>query len=178
MRFIDAFVSGLDLVEAGFARVEPKATGRPGYAPGVLLKFYIHCCLNRVLSSRPASSNEADIRRVHFAATDPSCQSSSIASAAPAHRGAPISAILENASGLPLQANLQRCSSRGGGPPIFAFPTFARSRTSLRPRRVGSSLRYMGERAPNCPSPICRIATKWHRFSRNLISCRRHKREN
>jgi hypothetical protein len=30
VRFIDAFVDGLDLGGAGFARVEPKATGRPG----------------------------------------------------------------------------------------------------------------------------------------------------
>ena len=27
---------------AGFARVEAKATGRPGYAPGDLLKLYIY----------------------------------------------------------------------------------------------------------------------------------------
>ncbi|HEY8651275.1 MAG TPA: CAP domain-containing protein [Chthoniobacterales bacterium] len=32
VRFIDAFVDGLDLAVAGFRRVEPKATGRPGYA--------------------------------------------------------------------------------------------------------------------------------------------------
>src|SRR5271157_2299827 len=29
VRFIDAFVDGLDLVAAGFARVTPAATGRP-----------------------------------------------------------------------------------------------------------------------------------------------------
>jgi transposase len=52
VRFIDAFVDGLDLGEAGFARVEPKATGRPGYAPGDLLKLYIYGCLNRVRSRR------------------------------------------------------------------------------------------------------------------------------
>ena len=50
--FIDAFVDGLDLVEAGFGRVQPKATGRPGYAPGDLLKLYIYGYLNRVRSSR------------------------------------------------------------------------------------------------------------------------------
>ncbi len=32
VRFIDAFVDGLDLAAAGFARVDPKSTGRPGYA--------------------------------------------------------------------------------------------------------------------------------------------------
>ena len=52
VRFIDAFVDGLDLVEAGFIRVEAKATGRPGYAPGDLLKLYIYGYLNRVRSSR------------------------------------------------------------------------------------------------------------------------------
>src|ERR1700710_1335928 len=52
VRFIDAFVDGLDLAQAGFARVEAKATGRPGYAPGDLLKLYIYGYLNRVRSSR------------------------------------------------------------------------------------------------------------------------------
>jgi transposase len=52
VRLIDAFVDGLDLVEAGFARVQAKATGRPGYAPGDLLKLYIYGYLNRVRSSR------------------------------------------------------------------------------------------------------------------------------
>src|SRR5580698_189481 len=52
VRFIGAFVDGLDLVEAGFGRVQPKATGRPGYAPGDLLKLYIYGYLNRVRSSR------------------------------------------------------------------------------------------------------------------------------
>jgi hypothetical protein len=40
VRFIDAFVDQLDLAAAGFIRVAPKATGRPGYAPGDLLKLY------------------------------------------------------------------------------------------------------------------------------------------
>jgi hypothetical protein len=40
VRFIDAFADELDLAAAGFARVAPKATGRPGYAPGDLLKLY------------------------------------------------------------------------------------------------------------------------------------------
>ena len=35
VRFIDAFVDGLDLQEAGFARVQPKPTGRPGYDPPI-----------------------------------------------------------------------------------------------------------------------------------------------
>ena len=52
VRFIDAFVDGLDLTTAGFLRVEAKAMGRPGYAPGDLLKLYIYGYLNRVRSSR------------------------------------------------------------------------------------------------------------------------------
>jgi transposase len=52
VRFIDAFVDGLDLKATGFARVEAKVTGRPGYAPGDLLKLYIYGYLNRVRSSR------------------------------------------------------------------------------------------------------------------------------
>jgi transposase len=52
VRFIDAFVASLDLQAAGFARVTSKATGRPGYAPGDLLKLYIYGYLNRVRSSR------------------------------------------------------------------------------------------------------------------------------
>ena len=52
VRFINAFVEGLDLAAAGFSRVAAKATGRPGYAPGDLLKLYVYGYLNRVRSSR------------------------------------------------------------------------------------------------------------------------------
>ena len=52
VRFIDAFVERLDLAAAGFVGVEPKATGRPGYAPADLLKLYIYGYLNRIRSSR------------------------------------------------------------------------------------------------------------------------------
>src|SRR5271169_4847254 len=52
VRFIDAFVDDLDLNEAGFARVEPKDTGRPPYDPADLLKLYIYGYVNRVRSSR------------------------------------------------------------------------------------------------------------------------------
>lgn len=52
VRFIDAFVDGLDLQAAGFGRVQAKTTGRPGYAPADLLKLYIYGYLNRVRSSR------------------------------------------------------------------------------------------------------------------------------
>jgi transposase len=52
VRFVGAFVDGLDLAAAGFARVEPKATGGPGYAPADSLKLYIYGYLNRVRSRR------------------------------------------------------------------------------------------------------------------------------
>lgn len=42
VRFIDAFVDELELGEAGFLRSRPKATGRPGYDPGDLLKLYLY----------------------------------------------------------------------------------------------------------------------------------------
>ena len=60
VRFIEAFVDELDLAEAGFIRVVPKATGRPGYDPADLLKLYIYGYLNRVRSSRRL---EAETRR-------------------------------------------------------------------------------------------------------------------
>ena len=52
VRAVDVFVDGLDLGDLGFARVAPRATGRPGYQPWVLLKLYIYGYLNRVQSSR------------------------------------------------------------------------------------------------------------------------------
>jgi transposase len=52
VRVIDVFVDELDLGGLGFDRVEPRATGRPGYHPCVLLKLYIYGYLNRVQSSR------------------------------------------------------------------------------------------------------------------------------
>jgi transposase len=52
VRFIEAFVSNLDLVELGFAHATPAATGRPAYDPADLLKLYIYGYLNRVRSSR------------------------------------------------------------------------------------------------------------------------------
>lgn len=52
VRFIEAFVDDLDLTVIGISRSIPKATGRPGYAPGDLLKLYLYGYLNRVRSSR------------------------------------------------------------------------------------------------------------------------------
>ncbi len=52
VRVIDVFVDELKLFELGFERVAPRATGRPGYHPAVMLKLYIYGYLNRVQSSR------------------------------------------------------------------------------------------------------------------------------
>ena len=49
---VDVFVHELDLGGLGFGRVQPRATGRPGYHPAVPLKLYIYGDLNRVQSSR------------------------------------------------------------------------------------------------------------------------------
>jgi transposase len=52
VRFIDAFVDGLDLKDLGFAGCDPADTGRPAYHPSVHLKLYVYGYLNRVHSSR------------------------------------------------------------------------------------------------------------------------------
>lgn len=52
VRVVDVFVDELDVAVLGFDRVEPRATGRPGYHPSVLLKLYVYGYLNRVQSSR------------------------------------------------------------------------------------------------------------------------------
>ena len=52
VRAIDVFVDALDLGALGFEGVEPAATGRPGYHPGLLLKLYVYGYLNQVASSR------------------------------------------------------------------------------------------------------------------------------
>lgn len=52
VRVVDAYVDELNLFELGFERVNPQATGRPGYHPSILLKLYIYGYLNRIQSSR------------------------------------------------------------------------------------------------------------------------------
>src|SRR5947209_7755180 len=59
VRLIDAFVDGLDLAAASFIHVEPKVTGRPGYAPADLLNLYIYGYLNRVRSSRRLDGSDS-----------------------------------------------------------------------------------------------------------------------
>jgi transposase/macrodomain Ter protein organizer (MatP/YcbG family) len=45
-------VAQLDLGALGFQRAVPAATGRPGYAPGDLLRLYLYGYLHRIRSSR------------------------------------------------------------------------------------------------------------------------------
>jgi transposase len=52
VRFIDAFVDGLEMVELGFDRTAPKETGRPPYDPRDLLKLYIYGYMNRIRTGR------------------------------------------------------------------------------------------------------------------------------
>jgi len=52
VRFLDAFVAGLDLHALGFAKAQCAATGRPPYDPAVLLKLYLYGYLHRIRSSR------------------------------------------------------------------------------------------------------------------------------
>lgn len=52
VRAIDVFVDELDLAGLGFEGVEPAATGRPSYHPGLLLKLYVYGYLNQLASSR------------------------------------------------------------------------------------------------------------------------------
>ena len=52
VRLIDAFIDKLDLQQLGFSNIVPKSEGRPGYAPGVLLKLYLYGYLNKIRSSR------------------------------------------------------------------------------------------------------------------------------
>lgn len=52
VRVIDAFVDSLDLKALGFAHIEAKATGRPPYHPGDLLKLYLYGYMYRIRSCR------------------------------------------------------------------------------------------------------------------------------
>jgi transposase len=52
VRVLDAYVDRVDLRGMGFERAVPAATGRPGYAPGTLLKLYLYGYLHGLRSSR------------------------------------------------------------------------------------------------------------------------------
>jgi transposase len=70
VRFIEAFVDGLDLAAADFERVAAKETGRPGFDPADMLKLYIYGYINRVRSSRrleARKSAETALLRPHAA---------------------------------------------------------------------------------------------------------------
>jgi transposase len=51
-RVVEAFVASLDLVQLGFRRAAPAATGRPAYDPADLLKLYLYGYLQQLRSSR------------------------------------------------------------------------------------------------------------------------------
>jgi transposase len=52
VRFIDAFVAGLDMAKLGFGRATPATEGAPGYDPRDMLKLYIYGYVNKTRSSR------------------------------------------------------------------------------------------------------------------------------
>ena len=52
VRFIDAFVEGLNLKDLHFTHADAAQTGRPAYDPADLLKLYLYGYLNRLRSSR------------------------------------------------------------------------------------------------------------------------------
>ena len=52
VRFLDAYVDGLEMEDLGFKQAAPKEMGRPPYDPRDLLKLYIYGYLNRLRTSR------------------------------------------------------------------------------------------------------------------------------
>jgi len=52
VRFVDAFVDGLDMEQLGFTHAVPNELGRPPYDPADLLRLFIYGYLNRLRSSR------------------------------------------------------------------------------------------------------------------------------
>ncbi|MHC8303686.1 IS1182 family transposase [Pseudomonas sp. PB3P13] len=52
VRVIEAYISLLDLEQLGFDKAAPKATGRPSYHPGDLLKLYLYGYFQQIRSSR------------------------------------------------------------------------------------------------------------------------------
>src|SRR5262245_20323992 len=52
VRFLDAYVAGVDFKGLGFTHCQPAATGRPAYHPADLLKLYLYGYLYRIRSSR------------------------------------------------------------------------------------------------------------------------------
>ena len=52
VRFLDAFVGSLNLHALKFGKAQCATTGRPPYAPAMLLKLYLYGYLHRVRSAR------------------------------------------------------------------------------------------------------------------------------
>ena len=52
VRFMEAFVNGLEFGALGFSKAEPEARGRPAYDPRDLLKLYLYGYVNEIRSSR------------------------------------------------------------------------------------------------------------------------------
>lgn len=52
IRFIDAFVNSLQIIEMGFRDIRQNKNGRPPFHPKDLLKLYIYGYLNKIRSSR------------------------------------------------------------------------------------------------------------------------------
>ncbi len=52
VRVIEAYVARLDLCALGFAKAQPRSTGRPSYDPADLLKLYLYGYFQRIRSSR------------------------------------------------------------------------------------------------------------------------------
>lgn len=52
VRFMEAFVNGLELGALGFSKAEPEERGRPAYDPRDMLKLYIYGYVNEIRSSR------------------------------------------------------------------------------------------------------------------------------
>ena len=52
VRFIDAFVNGLDIVEYNFTHHTPSSQGRPSYDPRCLIKLLVYGYLHSITSSR------------------------------------------------------------------------------------------------------------------------------
>lgn len=52
VRVIDLWVDRADVARLGFAKAQPKGTGRPPYDPADLLKLYLYGYLNQIRSSR------------------------------------------------------------------------------------------------------------------------------
>ena len=60
VRFLDAFIEGLDFAELGFTHSQPADTGRPPYHPADLTKLMVYSYTHRIRSSR---RQEAEAKR-------------------------------------------------------------------------------------------------------------------